>query len=427
MSKKVTGFFLILGFSIIMLSFSSRAVPPPMEDAPYSIQETAENGFVIAGTTVSDKTSWTNDAKILKINSNGEEEWNKTFGSPNYDSLKSIAVVQGDGYIMTGETDSAGSRKQWLVKIDQNGAMLWNKTYGNDWSNGKSIQGTSDGNYITIGYSNKYIDYIQINNKDWIASAIDFLYALFTDTGVPGREIYESNGANLLLIKVDSNGNILWDRTFRRSGHDYGVSVHETADAGYILSGTTKIDENQNHIWLIKANSKGDEEWSRTFGGSKWNSIPAASILQTSDGGYILAGYTDSFGEGGSDVWLIKVDNKGNEMWNKTFGGKEDDFGNDIQLTKDGGFVIAGTTYSFADKELNPELWGDIWLIRTDASGNELWNRTFAGVSWDDAYSVREVSDGGFILAGSTIANGGDAWIILKTDLQGYEEWRKTY
>jgi hypothetical protein len=149
--------------------------------------------------------------------------------------------------------------------------------------------------------------------------------------------------------------------------------------------------------------------------------------LQTSDGGYIIAGYTDSFGEGGRDVWLIKVDKKGDEMWNKTFGGKEDDFGNDIQLTKNGGFIIAGTTYSFADRILNPERWGDIWLIRTDASGNELWNRTFAGVSWDNAYSVREVRDGGFILVGSTIANGSEAWIILKTDLQGHEEWRRTY
>jgi hypothetical protein len=421
MDKKATGLFVILIFSVVMLSFSGRAVPPPMENDPYSIQETVDNGFIIAGTTVSDKIAWTNDAKLLKINSNGEEEWNKTFGGPDYDSLKSIAAIQGDGYIMTGETDSTGSRKLWLVKTDSNGIMLWNKTYGSGSSNGNSIQRTSDGNYILTGYSDEYIIHKDISHEDWIKNAIESVYALFGDT-----DIHDSNGVYLLLIKVDSNGDILWDRTFRRSGYDNGISVHETDDAGYILAGTTAIDKNRNHIWLIKINSKGDEEWNRTFGGSKWHSVPAASILQTSDGGYIIAGYTDSFGEGGSDVWLIKVDKTGEEMWNKTFGGKEDDYGNDIQLTKDGGFVIAGTTYSFADRVLNPERWGDIWLIRTDVSGNELWNRTFAGVSWDDANSVREVSDGGFILAGSTIANGREAWIILKTDLQGYEEWRKT-
>ncbi|MDD4652876.1 MAG: hypothetical protein PHQ34_11665 [Methanothrix sp.] len=427
MTKNVTVFFLILGFSIMMLSFSGRAVPPPLEDAPYSIQETAENCFVIAGTTESDKIAWTNDAKLLKINSYGEEEWNKTFGCPEYDSLKSIAIDQGNGYIMTGETVSTDLRKLWIAKTDLNGVMLWNKTYGSGWINGKSIQGTSDGNYIIIGYSDEYISGEDINHKNWINSAIDFAYRLFADTDVPGKNIYDSSEVYLLLIKADPDGNILWEKTFRRSGYDYGFSVHETADGGYILDGTTKNDKNRNQIWLIKTDFKGNEEWSRIFGGSKGNSIPAASILQTSDGGFVLAGYTESFGEGGNDVWLIKTNKKGDEVWNRTFGGKDDDFGKDIQPTKDGGFVITGTTYSFADKVLNPERWGDIWLIRTNASGNELWNRTFAGVSWDDGYSVREASDGGFILAGSTIANGGEAWIILKTDGQGNEEWRKTY
>ncbi|OPY50731.1 MAG: hypothetical protein A4E49_02622 [Methanosaeta sp. PtaU1.Bin112] len=427
MSKNVTGFLLILSFSIMVLSFSGRAVPPPLEDAPYSIQETAENGFVIAGTTVSDKVAWTNDAKILKINSYGEEEWNKTFGSPDYDSLKSITIVQGNGYIMTGETVSTDLRKLWIAKTDLNGAMLWNKTYGSGWSNGKSIQGTSDGNYIITGYSDKYIRDEDDNHKNWLNTAIDFAHELFADTDLPGTDSYDRSEVYLLLIKVDPNGNVLWEKTFRRSGYDYGFSVHETVDGGYILDGTIKNDKNRNQIWLIKTDFKGDEEWSRIFGGSKGNSIPAASILQTSDGGYVLAGYTESFGEGGSDVWLIKTDKKGDEVWNRTFGGKEDDFGRDIQPAKDGGFLITGTTYSFADKVLNPERWGDIWLIRTNASGNELWNRTFAGVSWDDGYSVREASDGGLILAGSTIANGGEAWIILKTDMQGNEEWRKTY
>jgi hypothetical protein len=289
---------------------------------------------------------------------------------------------------MTGVTSTIDSRKLWIVKINSEGIIEWNKTYGSIGS-GNFIQRTTDGSYIIIGDTGAY----------------------FQDT-----EFF-------WLIKVKPNGEILWDKTFRRSGRDLGFSLQETADSGFILAGrTVDRDRNRFSIWLIKTDSEGDVEWDRTFRGPKWDSEPA-TIQQTSDGGYIVTGYAyvGPIGEGGSNVWLIKIDTNGNELWNRTFGGNENDYGKDIQITKDGGFIIAGNTQSFAD-----DYWGDIWLIRADYSGQELWNRTF-GISWGNANSVREVSDGGFILAGDSMTETGKRWIIIKTDASGKKEWWKIY
>ena len=148
-------------------------------------------------------------------------------------------------------------------------------------------------------------------------------------------------------------------------------------------------------------------KWQKTFGGI--NGDLATSVQQTSDGGYIIAGVTWSYGSGKAGVYLIKTDSKGNLEWEKTFGGINDDGATSVQQTKDGGYIMAGGTYSYGSGK------DDVYLIKTDSNGNLEWQRTFGGSDNDRAWSVQQTSDGGYILAGGTYSYGSggcDVYLI---------------
>jgi len=294
-----------------------------------------------------------------------EEEWNRTFGGSDYDYGYSVQQTSDGGYIIAGETESysAGIEDVWLIKTDSGGNELWNKTFGgSDYDYGYSVQQTSDGGYIIAG---------------WTGS-------------------YGAGSADVWLIKTDSGGNELWNRTFGGSDWDRGYSGYtDSYGAGYW------------DVWLIKTDSEGNKKWSKTFGGSDddWG----WSVQQTSDGGYIIAGGTGSYGAGDYDAWLIKTDSEGNELWNRTFGGSDWDVGWSVQQTSDGGYIIAGGTGSYSAGDY------DAWLIKTDSERNELWTKIFGGSDWDEGYSIQQTSDGGYIIAGYTYSYGAgsaDVWLI---------------
>jgi len=313
-----------------------------------------------------------------------EEEWNKTFGGTSWDEAWSVHQTTDGGYILAGYTKSygAGSGDFWLVKTDSNGNKTWDKTFGGTgWDTARSVQQTTDGGYILTGW----ISYGAGLNDAW-------------------------------LVKTDSKGNKEWDKTFGGTDGDGATSVQQTSDGCYILAGgTMSYGAGSSDLWLVKADFKGNEEWNKTFGGTSWDE--AASVQQTSDGGYILAGYTKSYGAGSSDAWLVKTDSNGNEEWNKTFGGPDGDAAASVQQTSDGGYIFTGWTASY-----------DAWLVKTDSKGNEMWNKTFGGTYRDEGHSVAQTSDGGYILTGLRIygVGSGDAWLV-RTDSKGGEMWNKTF
>ncbi len=352
------------------------------EDYMYCVEQTSDGGYVLAGQTDSYGAGGA-DAWLIKTDWRGTKEWSRTFGGTGADGASSVQQTSDGGFIVAGGTSSfgAGQEDAWLVKTDSRGTEEWSNTFGGTWYDAaRWVQQTPDGGYVIAG---------------------------FTDTlGPSGRDGW--------LVRTDSRGTQEWSRTFGGSDADFAECVRRASDGGYILAGMTQSSGPwRRDAWLVKTDASGNESWARTFGGSgyQW----AYSAEQTCDGGYILAGQTSSFGAGDYDAWLIKTDDEGTTQWTRTFGGASADFASSVHQTFDCGYILAGTTWSFAKGA------DDAWLIKTDACGNEQWSKTFGGGDYDFTASVRQCSDGGYILAGSTRALGfraGHAWLI-KTDVQG--------
>jgi hypothetical protein len=305
----------------------------------------------------------------------------KAYGEAYWDEGNSVQQTSDGGYIVAGWTASLGADGVFLIKTDANGNIIWAKTYGGTGGEGAfSVQQTSDGGYIVAGYT----------------------------------QSFGAGGSDVFLIKTDANGNIIWAKTYGGTDWDWAYSVQQTSDGGYIVAGyTNSFGAGYTDIILIKTDANGNVIWAKTYGGTSYDW--AFSVQQTSDGGYIVAGWTNFFGGGNLDIFLIKTDANGNIQWAKTYGGTSNDWASSVQQTSNGGYIVAGYTYSFGAGGL------DIFLIKTDANGNIQWAKTYGGTDWDSAYSVQQTSDGGYIVAGMTWSFGAgwyDAFLI-KTDANG--------
>jgi hypothetical protein len=314
----------------------------------------------------------------------------KTFGGNDSEGAYSVQQTTDGGYIIAGYTNSygAGGCDFWLVKTDENGNEEWNNTFGgNDNEQAYSVQQATDDGYIIAGY---------------------------TDSFGEGRDFW--------LVKTDENGNEEWNNTYGGDSGEGAYSVQQTTNGGYIIAGyTDSFGAGGGDFWLVKTDENGNEEWNNTFGGyssGEW----AYSVQQTTDGGYIIAGYTYSFGAGQRDFWLVKTDENGNEEWSDTYGGHSGEWAYSVQQTTDGGYIIAGYTYSYGTEP-------DFWLVKTDVNGNEEWNQTYGGNDYEVAHSVQQTTDGGYIIAGIAESFGAgqrDFWLV-KTDENGNEEWNNTF
>ncbi|HYV92291.1 MAG TPA: MopE-related protein [Chitinophagales bacterium] len=436
--------FIVWQFMIISISFAQVA-PIKQWDARFggssddnlhSIQQTPDGGYIMAGHSLSglsgDKTqasrgSW--DYWAVKTDSNGSKQWDNRFGGSGADELFTIKQTPDGGYILAGTSASGisgdktqathGSWDYWVVKIDANGSKQWDKDYGGTGDDFlKHLQLTSDGGYILGGYST---------------------------SGISGDKTQGNQGnKDYWIVKIDADGAKQWDKTFGGTSEDYETVVQQTSDGGYILGGYSssgisgdKTQASQGGIdyWIVKTDANGNKQWDKRFGGSSDDLL--WGLQQTSDGDYILAGYSSSgisgdktqASQGGTDYWVVKVDADGIKLLDFRFGGSGDDSNNETneaaQQTPDGGFIFGGYSASgiSGDKSQASQGNWDYWIVRTDATGIKLWDARFGGSGLDEFTDLQLTSEGGYILAGvsqsgisgdKTQTNRGanDYWIV---------------
>jgi predicted secreted protein len=231
---------------------------------------------------------------------------------------------------------------------------------------------------------------------------------------------FGAGGADFWIVKTDPSGHLQWNKTYGGPDDEIASAIVQTADEGFIVAGmTSSFGAGGFDYWLVKTDSQGKMQWNKTYGGDQDDF--ATSVIKTHDGGYALAGWTNSFGAGGEDLWLVKTDSFGNMTWNRTYGATFDDEAHALIQTGDGGYAVAGNTALANGTE-------DALLIKTDQSGIMQWNQTYGGAKLQTALSIVQLSDSTYVLAGYTLSFGGsiNVW-LLKTDSSGTLAWNKTY
>jgi hypothetical protein len=375
-------------------------------DNLYSIKETSDLGYIVAGSTFSNDGDVGNnkggaDCWILKMQSDGTIVWKRNFGGESTDILYAICVLSDGGFAFVGLTYSLGLDVQgnhgdsdvWVVKLDSVGNLVWQRCLGGSKSDiGKGIHETSDGGIIISGETSS------------IDGDVDDLIG----------------GSDVWLIKLTRDGDLEWENTFGgANGNETAHSVLTTSDGGYLFFGETNSSDGQveghhgnDDFWLGKVDNLGVLEWQRTFGGSYsdqgWN------ICSATNGGYFLIGYAgspdgDVIGwHGNYDYWIIKISESGDILWQKVMGGFQDDYGYSVFGTEDGGCIAAGATLSTDGDVVNNDGNRDIWVIKLDSLGNEIWQKTLGGSSGEFCRSVIETKDGNYLIGGEAYSSDGD-------------------
>lgn len=355
----------------------SKTYGGDMIDWGNCIQQTSDGGYIISGTNFRNAWSlWYSYYYLIKIDASGNELWHQIYGEYNRENIANCVQETTDGgYIIAGYEGNAGMYDAIVQKTDDKGDIVWERVFGEPdlFDKAFSVQQTLDGGYII--------------------------------TGMTGS--YGANGLDVLLIKLNSDGTDSWIKVIGGDYNEAGTSVKQTNDGGYIITGSADDSVGNVDIWLVKTDSNGDVQWSKTFGTENYEE--SYSVQQTSDGGYIVLGFTPLY-DGCSDIWLIKTDNLGNKLWDKTFGGSDYDMGYSVQQTSDGGYFIVGD-YT------NPEtMIPDIYTIKTDSNGNEQWSKIIDNNGTEDVgYYGIQTSDGGYIVCGYTgfyLNETLDVWVI---------------
>lgn len=366
-------------------------------------------------------------------------QWQRSFGGGFNDGNAITRQTPDGGYLVAGSSFSllSGSRTApnyggwdyWVIKLDSKGEELWQQSFGGSGDElCTTMELTPDGGCILGGHSN---------------------------SGISGNKTTPSFGNwDCWVVKLDADGNKEWENTLGGDNDDELWDLHPTMDGGYLLtpfsaSGVSgnKLSPNFGgaDVWVIKLDATGKKVWEKTFGGLDWD--PIGKVAMASDGGCLLAvpswsgvsGNKTVPGHGALDLWLIRLDANGNALWQKSYGGSGDDgWMGGIEQTADGGFILASHSNSpISGNKTSPSFGGwDYWILKLDANGNKIWERSFGGAGDDRAGEVRQMPDGGYLLIGyskssisgtKTTPNFGDNdGLLIRLDASGNELWERT-
>lgn len=393
-----------------------------------SVHQTFEGGYILGGNTTSTNGDVTGqhgdyDNWIIKLDNSGNIEWKNCYGGSSGEELRSIDQTTDSGYFVVSYTSSTngdvsgghGSADFWIYKLDKTGSMQWQKCLGGSGDDqGKYGIQTSDGGYIVTGWTNSVDGDV---------------------TGLHGSH-------DEWVVKLDSTGNIQWQKCYGGSEFDFGSGIEQTSDHGYIVGGRTSSsdgDVNGLHdfedYWIIKLDSNGILQWQKCLGGSLGEEFYA--IQQTNDGGYISCGRTESNdgdvngSHGDVEAWIVKLDSAGNFQWQKCLGGSSYDVAYALHQTTDNGFIITGRTESTNGDVIGSHGNGDLWVVKLNSLGTFEWQKCLGGSSGESGYSIQQSDDDGFIIGGLsqsndgdlTMNNGGvDSWVIKLSSLTSTDE-----
>ncbi|GBC85869.1 hypothetical protein HRbin11_02328 [bacterium HR11] len=350
-------------------------------EVAYSVRTAADGGLVVAGSTDSFGAGGT-DAWVLRLDADGRVLWQKALGGDGTDVAYAVRPTPDGGFVVAGYTSSftaGGEAGAWVFRLNAAGGLVWQKVYGPGVAYG--LDRTSDGGFVVAGATTAF--------------------------GAAGLDAW--------VLRLDAQGNVVWQRRYGGSGSDVAYSVRAVPDGGFVVAGfTTSFGAGSYDAWVLRLDAAGGVLWQRAYGGGlqDW----AYAVDRTSDGGFIVAGYTESFGAGANDVWVFRLDDSGDVQWTATYGDTADDYAYAVQALPDGGFIVAGYTTSFGAVYL-----GDFWVLRLGPDGAIVWQKRYGGVSYDWAYAVQALPDGGFVIAGmsqSFNALNRDVWVV-RTDGNG--------
>lgn len=420
-------------------------------DYLFDAQPTPDYGFILAGSSLSKKTgNKTDDGNgdldyyIWKMDEKGNLDWQKSFGGSGADLLQSIRLTKDGGFILAGTSDSQkgvhkkdscrGHEDFWIIKLNAKGAEQWQRTIGGSGQELlQSIIPTSDGGYIVGGSSSS-------NKSGKLHNGLDDLF---------GKKENSYGGLDYFVVKLDNKGEIEWQKSYGGQYADELRSIVQARDGGFLLGGSSNSPDSGNKneksygesdYWILKLDQKGEVEWQKTYGGAGDDQLQ--SVLQSKDGNYLLAGSSSSGTGGnknasngkGSDFWLIKIDPIGEILWQETYDIGKADLLTTIQENADGSLLLGGhaQTEVSDSKKKDREGINDYVLIKTNDKGEEQWTQTVGSGGEDILRKAIETRDGGYLLAGTSTGtasrdrNSGqgrnDFWVVKLKDKKKKEE-----
>ncbi len=353
-------------------------------DVARAIAQTADGGFAVSGEAESFGTA--GDFFLLKLAPDGSIQWVRCYGGPSSDPCFSMIVTSDGGFVLAGRTMSfgAGSGDALVLKLSSTGALEWARTYGGSgYDFAWCITQTSDGGYALTGTT--------------------------ASSGAGGYDIF--------AMKISSDGSLGWAKTFGGSNNETGYGIIQTSDGGYALCGYSFsfAPGGNTDLIIIKTDASGNVQWAKTFGGNGLED--AWGLVEANDGGIVICGETGSsgYGAGGVDFMVIKLNSDGSTSWIRTYGGGGSDEARYIKKTADGGFIITGWTTSWGAGQY------DFLMLKLSSTGAVEWARTFGGTNYDGGWMMIQTSDGGYAAAGSVYSYGaGDYdFAVVRMDANG--------